>query len=136
MIEIVKLLRVLQFYAHLAHNYCKGPLFFQDHTFLGDLYKTYEEDYDDLVERILGLGQQINLNEINKAAVVTIDSLPILVKENKEFFSTILSLEQKLSSSIDSICKSESLSEGTKQLIGEMANKSEKRQYLLKQRIK
>ncbi|MEO0271675.1 MAG: ferritin-like domain-containing protein [candidate division WOR-3 bacterium] len=134
--KLAELLRTLQLYTHIAHNYVKGPLFLQDHDFLGDLYKEYESDYDDLVERIIGLGKPCNLKELHKMSIASLELLPTEVKENKEYFVQILALERKLNDFANEVCKKDpSISEGTKQLVGDIANKSEKRMYKLKQRI-
>ena len=44
--NLLTILRFLQFYTHNAHNLLRGPTFFQDHEFLGELYPAYEVDYD------------------------------------------------------------------------------------------
>ena len=133
--RIAEILRLMQLYAHLAHNYVKGPIFLQDHDHLEDLYKEYESDYDATVERIIGLGMPCNLKEINKSAAESLFSMPTDVKENKEFFKKLIELEKMFCALVEETCKKGGISEGTKQLIGELGNKSEKRLYKLKQRV-
>jgi len=129
-------LRALQLYTHMAHNYVSRVIFFSDHEALGDFYSEHETDYDDVVERMIGLSspEMVNIQNITTQSVQKMMTLPVSLKENSKWFETILLLEQQLCQ----IIKAEvpKVSEGTKQLIGEIANKSEKRQYKLKQRIR
>ena len=68
--ELAILLRCLQLFSHNAHNLVEKSLFFQDHAFLGELYSTYEDAYDGVIERIIGLtdSNAINLVEVQIAA--------------------------------------------------------------------
>lgn len=134
--SIAILLNFLQLYSHNAHNLVKGPVFFSDHDFLGELYSEYETDYDDIVERMVGLGMPIKLVGIRLEAVKLLSSLPEVEKENKDYFKNILSLEKQLCKKIEEFIAGNPVSEGTKQLLGDLCNKSEKRQYKLLQRIK
>lgn len=128
--NLATLLRLMQFYAHLAHNKLGGDTFFQDHAFLGDLYSGYESDYDDVIERMIGLEQECDLIEIHQKAAEALSE----PKSYKECFKEILKMEEQLCEAIDKLIKESS--EGTKQLIGNIADKSEMRQYKLKQRLK
>jgi DNA-binding ferritin-like protein len=47
-------LRAMQIYAHTAHNLCARVPFFQDHAFFADTYSALEDDYDSVIERIIG----------------------------------------------------------------------------------
>lgn len=134
--EIIILLRTMQLYAHNAHNLSRGSLFFQDHEFLGDLYPEYEKHYDSVVERMIGLGQQIDLLEVQVMAVEQLRSLPSMSQENKEMFMLILDMESSLCSLIDAIIQGSNPSEGTRQMLGDICDKSEARQYKLNQRIR
>lgn len=128
--NLATLLRLMQFYAHIAHNKLGGETFFQDHAFLGELYAGYESDYDDVVERMIGLGEKVDLIEIHKKAA---DSL-YECESYKECFKELLDMEKDLCDAIEKLVKDSS--EGTKQLIGGIADKSEMRQYKIKQRLK
>lgn len=134
--KIAILLNLLQSYSHNAHNLVKGPLFLQDHDFLGELYEGYQDDYDDVIERAIGLNIPISLNKIRLEAVQMLTKLPESEQENKNYLKNILSLEKNLCQTIEEYLASNPVSEGTKQLLGEICNKSEKRQYKIQQRIK
>lgn len=125
--------RFMQMYAHNAHNLIKGSTFFQDHGFLGDLYPKYEEIYDSLIERMLGLDEDINLIEINDIAFQTLKKGGV-TDDPQKIFTSLLRFEQYICLQIEDI--KEQYSEGTRQMLGTIADESESRQYKLKQRIK
>lgn len=136
--ELLIHLRVLGMFSQHAHNLAKGPLFLQDHCFLGEIYEAANSDYDSVAERIVGtLGAEyLDLHEISKKAFQGLFKLPANeLKENKEFFEIILKQEQMTCELVESEVKNEDCSEGTKQLIGEIANQSEVRQYKIQQRL-
>lgn len=133
--EVAVLLRTLQLLSHNCHNLAKGPVFFADHEFLGELYPVYEKSYDSVVERALGLGLEPDLVDI------TVDAAQMLpyfsnFKENRDCFEMILKLEQSLCKQIEQYLQSTKVSEGTKQLLGTICDESEARMYQLRQRIK
>lgn len=134
--ELAILLRYCQLYAHNAHNLVEKSLFFQDHAFLGDLYSAYEDAYDGVIERIIGLADSnaINLVEVQIAAVNMLKSMPAKEVENVAYFQKIEMMEQKLRAHITAL--NPSVSVGTQQMIGNLADESEMRSYKLKARIK
>jgi DNA-binding ferritin-like protein len=133
--EIATILRTLQLFAHNCHNLVKGPMFFADHEFLGELYPVYEKSYDSIVERALGLGLEPDLVDLTVDAA---QMLPIFnpMKENRECFEAILKLEISLCRQIETYLASTKVSEGTKQLLGTICDESEARMYQIRQRIK
>lgn len=129
--EIVIVLRYMQLYSHQAHNLVKGKTFFQDHDFLGEIYPAYEKDYDDVVERSIWIGKPVNIMQTNQKASG-------LLSEDSELsiescLRQLLSSEKFLCSAIEEV--KDEFSEGTRQMLGNIADKSEVRQYKLKQRI-
>lgn len=137
LLDIACHFRALQLYAHNAHNVAKGPVFLSDHEYLGELYPIYEKEYDSFIERCMGTSEncELKLTTIIKKVYNKIKNLDESVKENKVLFQNILKMEQELCEMCNmfvSYCESE----GTKQLVGEAANQSEMRQYILKQRLK
>lgn len=125
-------LRYMQFYTHNAHNMCKGDTFFSDHEELGDLYGTYEGLYDSVIERMIGLGQSVDLIKVQSEAVKMLDSDAAPTDFNAAF-STILSCEQDLCKLISDANAGASL--GTQDLLQAMCNDSEVRQYKFQQRL-
>jgi len=129
--ELSKILRTMQFYTHIAHNLTSGDTFFSDHAFLGDLYAAYEVHYDDVVERMIGLGMPIDLPAVHLEAAKAVSTMK--TGDAQKFFKEILSMEKSLV--VDITDAIEGNSEGTSQLLGEICNQSEMRQYKLKQRL-
>jgi DNA-binding ferritin-like protein len=132
MIELASKLRHMQFYAHNAHNACQGDTFYSDHDELGSLYGTYEGFYDGVIERLIGLGQAVDLIKIQSDAVKMLEGEATPTTFN-EAFSTILSCEEALYKLIEDANATASL--GTQNFLQGIADTSEVRQYKLKQRL-
>jgi len=131
-------LRAMNLFAHSAHNLVGRVPFHQDHEFFGEIYPIFNSDYDDVAERIIGLfgESSLNINDILSKVLAKVQTLPSIgVKENSLYYQVQLKLEQELCSLIAQIIAS-GASEGTKQLLGDICNASESRQYKIKQRIK
>jgi len=131
MTKIATLLRLLQLFAHNAHNMASGPTFFADHDHLGSLYPQYEEQYDSVIERMLGLDEQPNLVEITLQAAQGSSAMTLEMP-----FQELVEAESLLREEIAIYLATAQCTEGTKQLLGEISNQSEMRQYKLRQRIK
>lgn len=132
MIKLATQLRYMQFYAHNAHNMCQGDTFFSDHEELGDLYGVYEGLYDSVIERMIGLGQSVDLVKVQVEAAKMLDG----EAEPKAFsaaFSGLLTCENELCKLISEANTGASL--GTQDLLQAMCNDSEVRQYKFKQRL-
>ena len=130
--NIAIILRALQFYAHNAHNLAKGKTFLEDHEFFGELYGAYEGEYDSVVERMIGLGDEPDLNSITKQAAEAATANDF--KDNDMAFSVLLVTEKEL---CDAIAKeTPGATDGTQNLLQGIADNSEMRQYKLKRRIK
>lgn len=126
------ILRALQLYAHNAHNLAKGKTFLEDHEFFGELYSAYEGEYDSIVERMIGLGEEPDLNDITKQAADAATANEF--KDNENAFSVLLVTEKELCSSIEKDMTD--ASNGTQNLLQGIADNSEMRQYKLKRRLK
>ena len=132
MIKLATHLRYMQFYAHNAHNLCQGDTFFADHEELGDLYGVYESLYDSVVERMIGLGQSVDLVKIQVEAAKMLDGEAAPTAFSSAF-SGLLTCETDLCKVISDANEGASL--GTQDLLQAMCNKSEVRQYKFKQRL-
>lgn len=133
---IAIILRTLQLYAHNAHNLVKGPIFNSDHDVLGELYPEYENTYDGVIERLIGKGEIPDLIMIQEQAVIALKTKPVQVPENKIYFEQIMIMEKQLCAAIEAYITSCKCSEGTRQMLGDICDKSEMRQYKLSRRIK
>ena len=128
--NLASLLRYMQFYSHICHNLIGGETFLQDHEFLSELYAGYEADYDSVVERMIGLGEDMDLVKIQKDAVSGLKAPKSFMDAYKE----ILSCEEELIAACEKLAKPATL--GTNNLLAAIADKSEMRVYKLKQRLK
>jgi DNA-binding ferritin-like protein len=129
-------LRCLQLFTHNAHNIVKGAVFFQDHEFLGETYPVYESDYDSVVERIIGLSdmKMEELLQIQMMALQKLKTYSMNQPDNKSYLNIILQMEKELCSLITSMIADKT--EGTKQMLGDICDRSEVRQYKLRQRCR
>jgi DNA-binding ferritin-like protein len=133
--QIIILLRAMQLYLHQSHNTTKGDTFFQDHDYFGEVYPQLEKDYDDVLERSIGLyGNTLSLLEIVDGVLEILRNIPER-EEVKEILKNQLELEEKLQGYIEKSIEHKLVSQGTTQLLGEIANKSEMRVYKINQRV-
>lgn len=131
-------LRAMELFYQAAHNLSKGVVFNQDHSTFASFYDACGAAYDAAIERAINKEghQAAHLPTQLKEIFQLLKDKPCCdVKENKEFFSAGLEMEQSLCSLIEEICKNPETSQGTLQLVGDMADKSEVRQYLISQRL-
>ena len=130
-------LRAMQLFYHNAHHLVARMPFFSDHEALKEFYEHLDGDYDDVAERLIGLtgSENLNLQLIILGVQDKLQQIPPSFKENSMYFEMGLKLEQELYGKVDFVIKS-GITEGTKQLLGEILNQSEMRVYKIKQRIK
>jgi len=132
--QVLIQLRCMNLFYHDCHNNTTGISFVGDHELFKDFYEGLETDYDDLVERFLGLGEMEKIKSFE-----IIDTLKELLNKlsdvsEKNVFMVSLHLEENLRSMLQEIDKTATI--GTRNLIGTIADKSEVRSYKLKQRNK
>jgi DNA-binding ferritin-like protein len=130
--DLIIAFRFMQLYTHNAHNSLKGPTFFVDHEILAGTYSDYEKAYDSLIERSIGSEFKLDLIELQKKAVESLveEKMP---KSFEECFQSLVYCEKYICEEIEKI--KEKCSEGTRQMIGNLADQSEVRQYKFKQRL-
>lgn len=124
-------LRCMQLYTHNAHNMCKGDTFYADHETLGELYPVYEAAYDGVVERMIGLGKEIDLASVQKEAADMCSQKGVATSFS-DAFKNILECEKELCKVLDEANEGASL--GTQNFVQSLADQSEMRQYQLQQR--
>lgn len=129
-------LRMMQLASHHIHHIVSRALFFQDHEAFSDFYKQLEDDYDGVAERIVGFSGSLDIQLLNKEVFQKLNTVQFNTAENKDLFKQLLILEKELCSLCNLLDKSPDTSSGTKQLVGDICNLSEIRQYKIKQRIK
>lgn len=129
------LYRCAQLYAHRAHNVCRGETFFPDHDFLGGIYEAYEGAYDNVVERMIGLGMKPAIVKITSEACKKFEDMASdSMVQTDTMLAKILGLEKEFCSQIEEAMKGE-LSQGTQNMLQGLCDESEVRQYKLKQRL-
>jgi len=129
LINLATLFRIINLYTHHAHNLTKGQSFLEDHDFFGSLYEMADTCYDDLIERYIGtVGDNVDLKNI------VAESYKVISKLDNDFFPNTLVLFKNALSRLDSLCKSPSLSEGTKNLLQGKADEIEVIIYKLKRK--
>lgn len=129
--KIITILRAGQFYYQAAHNTVTGKEFFADHGFLGEAYDAYASAYDDVVERAIGLGEELDVLKINGEAARISSGLSI--KSCEEILEQALEIEKSLIKAIETVGQ---VSKGTDNLIAGIADDAEKRIYKIQQRSK
>lgn len=129
MLKLATLLRSTHFLAHRGHLLTHGDTFYQDHKALAGLYEEYFDAYDDVVERMIGLGEDVDVAKITAEAA----NMDKLLKQS-DWFKTLLKREEM----IQKECKTamEGATEGTKNLLAGLADQSEMRAYKLRQRTR
>ena len=125
-------LRAAQFYAHAAHNTTSGMTFHEDHEFFGELYGAYESAYDSVIERMIGLGVSVDINEITLEAANDIQGYEH--GDPEKCYDELMDYEKKICKMVDTYNKGASL--GTQNFLQGLADESEMRQYKIGQRLK
>lgn len=136
MLELAILIRTIYFLKHNCHNLVSQASFFADHEFLVSSYAMSLDQYDGIIERMIGLNQLPNLVDIQVQAANKLTQIPISYRDNSECFYSILALNKIALSMIEKLVQSQGFSEGTKQMLGGFADQIEIEQYKINQRLK
>lgn len=128
--------RALQVAAHHYHNICSQATFMPDHEQFAAVYEKAEAHYDDIMERMIGLGNPApSLHELISDVAASVESV-VESSDNAEYFSALEVRVMAILDEIERIVDEEPISEGTLQLIGGQADEWEKMMYKIKQRLK
>ena len=132
------LLKATSEYYKTGHWQSKNTVYYADHQLLDRLYSESYSRLDQIAEKIIGTSGNLaalNLNEIIKKEYEIVKSLPYTPEENTIFFQTGLGLEQKILELCKVIDSAPESTVGIRNMIGDIADESESRVYLLKQRL-
>jgi DNA-binding ferritin-like protein len=132
--DLAKTYRAAQLFAHNAHNTIKGQTFFQDHEFFATTYGSFEEAYDAIIERMIGLGFVFDIAALTKEAGTLASTYPVQKMNAKDLFESLLGFETIICTLIMAYMESKSTN-GTQDLLQGLADDSEMRQYKIKQRL-
>jgi len=136
--EVLVYLKALSEYYKTAHWQTKGQLFYSDHLLLDRLSSEAKVNIDTLAEKMIGTGvspESLNLTDILKKQYEIIKGLPYNSPDNSTYFQASLVCENRLLEICKAIDSSPETSVGVKNLIAQIADDSEGRIYLLKQRL-
>lgn len=139
LLKLAAHLQAMKLCAHNAHHIASRVAFFADHEAFGDIYGALDGDFDSVMERMVGLfgPESANLQMLMAQVAAKTQMCPSTkAPDNSALFSYHLQLEKELVSLVEMICKSSECKESTKQMISEIGNQSEIRQYKLQQRIR
>jgi DNA-binding ferritin-like protein len=128
--------RAMQLIAHAGHNKVSGPTFFEDHEFLGGLYGTYEGIYDALVERLIGLGKSPDLGKVgDEANTYFQEEIKDLCPGSSAFLTCLLECEKEANDLVEKATSSKEYTQATINLLAQIGDDSEVRQYKIQQRL-
>lgn len=136
--ELLAKMRVLSMYYQTGHWQVKNAVFYSDHLLLERLYGEASSRIDQIAEKGIGVtGDRatVNLKNHLMAVVSAAANLPTEAVENNVYFQNALGLEQELQSFCKVMNDKPELSVGCKNMLGDIADESESRIYLLKQRL-
>lgn len=125
-------------YYQTGHWQVKNSVFYADHLLLERLYNETSARIDQIAEKMVGTTGNpalVNLNDLIKKEYEIIKGLPYNPAENSVFFQTGLQCEQKLLELCKVLDSSPETSVGVRNMIGDIADESEARVYLLRQRL-
>lgn len=133
--RLAALFRYLQLFAHGAHNFTKGPTFFEDHEYFGGAYGEYEALYDGIIERMIGLGGSPNIVDITTQACSQFTSAWSQAVNTDAMYRKLIDGEQKIRDLVETLVKQGDWSQGTINMLADISDKSEMRSYKLGQRV-
>ena len=129
--NLATVLRASALYAHAAHNTISGETFLSDHEFLGDLYTALTTAYDDVVERAIGLGEEVDLLSLQVDAAESLKNLSL--SDATAIFKQILENEKTIQDEISDAINGTTV--GTNDLLAGIADAGEVRIYKIRQRL-
>lgn len=135
---LVAHLRTLHLYYHNCHHVAFGPTFVQDHELFQQFYETFLTDYDDVSERTVGYygRASLDLESIMRQVQIILSQLPKPSQASvDEMLAGGLLAEKELCKICEVVDKTPEASSGLRQLLGDIANRSEVRQYKIQQRL-
>lgn len=136
--DVLVYLKALTEYYKTAHWQCKGQSFYEDHLLLDRLSSEASVSIDTVAEKMLGIGvnpESLNLPEILKKQYEIVKGLPYNSPEGLDYFQAATMCENKLLEICKTIDSSSQSSVGVKNLVAQIADDTEGRIYLLKQRL-
>jgi ferritin len=85
---------------------------------------------------MIGIGEDFDPISAQVMAVNSLKQVNYPLNDNQECFKAALEIEKEILGEIERLCKSGQYSQGTIQMLGDIADKTEVNVYKLKQRLK
>ena len=139
MFDLLVLTRSMQLFAHSAHFFVARSIFFQDHAFFSEVYQDAEKYFDMITERMIGLGIEKDLdlqNVLSKVQSKLKTAPSVTSKENKDFFTYLMSQVDEGLGLIETICKDKDCSQGTMDMVAGIGSDFEVLKYKISRRLK
>lgn len=135
MLKTVTRLRMMQFYYHYCHVLTHGATFSSDHALFAEFYAQLEAHYDSVTEYLIAThgNKALDTLSINKFIANALSGVKVETMSPEEMFAEGLSLEEELYSDLEKLDAKGNL--GMKNLVGDIAQSSDIRQYKIKQRL-
>lgn len=138
LIDLFCCLKATSEYYKTGHWQVKNTIYYADHQLLDRLASESGARLDQIAEKIIGTTGNVallNLSDVLKKQYEMIKSLPYTPEENSAFFQAGMGLEQKILDLCKSLDAAPETSVGVRNLLGDIADESEGRIYLLRQRL-
>lgn len=140
LIHLAEWLRMGQFVNQDYHQRVSGPTFKSDHAMFGDFYDALGHEYDGLIEHLIGLGVTVKPSQITAhAADLAVDFAKRT--DPREMASAVFTYERSLINMITALLDGDGeepeveISEAMENRLQTMAQASDGRTYILRQRI-
>lgn len=135
--ELLIKLTSLSMYYKTAHWQSKNKVYYGDHTLLDRLSCEAGSRIDQVAEKAIGTGENedVNLPDILKGVYNEVKEESYNPDENTEFFKCAQVMEEELRQFCEDKENAEGTTCGMRNLLGDIADESEGRSYLLKQRL-
>jgi DNA-binding ferritin-like protein len=139
MLELAVLVKALELFSHSAHHIVARAVFIPDHEMLGGIYSKMNTDYDNIIERFVGLkgSEALDEQQVLQAAVQKCGASSLKgVAENKAVLLVCLQHIKDINAKIEVLCKEPGVTQGSIQMLGNIADANEVLIYKLQQRCK
>lgn len=127
--------RAMQLFAHNAHLLAKGPSFASDHKMFKGFYEAYEEAFDGLIERTIGLDGEYN-PEASFKQIGEFMASTWGCRNPEECFEKLMDMEKRICTDVNDILTRMDVTQGVSNFLQGLCDESESRQYKIKQRLK
>lgn len=138
--------RMGQFTAHGFHNTVTGPTFQQDHEFFAEVYAAHEKAYDDVIEYMIGIGEECNPFQLTQEAAELAAGFDNR-KSAMDMYSALAAVEKTIRDSIEAVLEADEeadismsdspeVDDGIENMLQQFYQDSRKRSYMIQQHLR